>query len=168
MNASRICRGTAAFFIGATFVAAAGEASEPAKRPESPRAAAALARFDKNRDGFLDRSEVPEPMAQRFKEVDLDGDGKLSARELGQAPRPGRRGPGGRRGGPATRPATRPGDRPGEIITPAAQGERHPDTLKVGDPAPDFTLPDPTGKKEVTLSGFRGKRPVVLIFASYT
>ena len=32
----------------------------------------------------------------------------------------------------------------------------------------DFTLPRQSGKGEVTLSGFRGKRPVVLIFASYT
>ena len=33
------------------------------------------------------------------------------------------------------------GGRPGEIITPPAKGERLPDQLKVGDPAPDFSLP---------------------------
>ena len=38
-----------------------------------------------------------------------------------------------------------------------------PLTLKVGDMAPDFTLPDTTGKK-VTLSEFRGKNNVVLAF----
>jgi cytochrome oxidase Cu insertion factor (SCO1/SenC/PrrC family) len=38
-----------------------------------------------------------------------------------------------------------------------------PMTLKVGDMAPDFTLPDTTGKK-VTLSEFRGKSNVVLAF----
>jgi cytochrome oxidase Cu insertion factor (SCO1/SenC/PrrC family) len=38
-----------------------------------------------------------------------------------------------------------------------------PMTLKVGDMAPDFTLPDTTGKK-VTLSEFRGKNNVVLAF----
>jgi cytochrome oxidase Cu insertion factor (SCO1/SenC/PrrC family) len=38
-----------------------------------------------------------------------------------------------------------------------------PMTLKVGDIAPDFTLPDTTGKK-VTLSEFRGKNNVVLAF----
>jgi cytochrome oxidase Cu insertion factor (SCO1/SenC/PrrC family) len=38
-----------------------------------------------------------------------------------------------------------------------------PMTLKVGDVAPDFTLPDTTGKK-VTLSEFRGKNNVVLAF----
>ncbi len=58
--------------------------------------------------------------------------------------------------------------RPGEVNAPPARGERKPDTLRVGDPAPDFTLPDPTGKSTVTLSSFRGKKPVVLIFGSYT
>ncbi|TMQ57628.1 MAG: peroxiredoxin [Candidatus Eisenbacteria bacterium] len=36
-------------------------------------------------------------------------------------------------------------------------------TLKVGDTAPDFTLPDQSGNK-VTLSSFRGKKNVVLVF----
>ncbi len=36
-------------------------------------------------------------------------------------------------------------------------------TLKVGDQAPDFTLPATDGKK-VTLSEFRGKKNVVLAF----
>jgi len=40
--------------------------------------------------------------------------------------------------------------------------------LRVGDKAPDFTLSDPQGKQKVTLSSFRGKKPVVLIFGSYT
>ena len=36
-------------------------------------------------------------------------------------------------------------------------------TLKVGDEAPDFTLPD-TDNKPVKLSDFRGKKTVVLAF----
>jgi hypothetical protein len=35
--------------------------------------------------------------------------------------------------------------------------------LKVGDKAPDFTLPSTTGEK-ISLSQFRGKKPVVLSF----
>jgi peroxiredoxin len=37
------------------------------------------------------------------------------------------------------------------------------ETLKVGDSAPDFTMKDQDGH-DVTLSGFRGKKNVVLIF----
>lgn len=38
----------------------------------------------------------------------------------------------------------------------------------VGDPAPDFTLSTPDRSGQVTLSSHRGKRPVVLVFGSYT
>lgn len=39
---------------------------------------------------------------------------------------------------------------------------------KVGDLAPDFELQDPEGDTAVRLSDFRGTRPVVLVFGSYT
>ena len=47
---------------------------------------------------------------------------------------------------------------------------RFKDTLKVGDKAHDFTLKKLNSKKKktVTLSGFQGKKPVVLVFGSYT
>ncbi|NOX56625.1 MAG: redoxin domain-containing protein [Planctomycetes bacterium] len=45
---------------------------------------------------------------------------------------------------------------------------RFRDTLKVGEKAPDFELKTVDGKKTVRLSSFRGKRPVLLIFGSYT
>ena len=35
--------------------------------------------------------------------------------------------------------------------------------LKVGDKAPDFTLPSTTGEK-ISLNQFQGKKPVVLFF----
>jgi hypothetical protein len=57
---------------------------------------------------------------------------------------------------------------PGERFTPPAKGERRPDKLKVGDPAPDFSLSAPTGGNEVVLSGFKNKKPVVLVFGSCT
>src|SRR5690349_5987699 len=41
-------------------------------------------------------------------------------------------------------------------------------TLQVGDTAPDFTLPTYDHKQQVALSSFRGTRPVVLVFGSYT
>ena len=51
--------------------------------------------------------------------------------------------------------------------TPAAQPAQTPAVpqthLKVGDPAPDFTLRDTEGK-EVKLSDFRNKKSVVLAF----
>jgi len=41
-------------------------------------------------------------------------------------------------------------------------------TLHVGDPAPDFHLRTLDKTSEVSLSSFRGSKPVVLIFGSYT
>ena len=47
--------------------------------------------------------------------------------------------------------------------------DRMPETrLKVGDMAADFTLQTPDSRKKVSLSSYRGKRPVVLVFGSYT
>ena len=39
---------------------------------------------------------------------------------------------------------------------------------RAGDIAPDFTLYDTEGKESVTLSDFRGKKPVALVFGSFT
>ncbi len=39
---------------------------------------------------------------------------------------------------------------------------------KIGDLAPDFTLTDSSGTEIVTLSQFRGVKPVALAFGSYT
>ncbi len=48
------------------------------------------------------------------------------------------------------------------------QNSLDPKSPKVGDLAPDFELQDPEGNVRVRLSDFRGKRPVALIFGSYT
>lgn len=42
------------------------------------------------------------------------------------------------------------------------------DSPKIGDLAPDFELQDPAGERSIRLSTFRGKRPVALVFGSYT
>ena len=39
---------------------------------------------------------------------------------------------------------------------------------KAGDTAPDFTLRDILGTESITLSDFRGKKPVALVFGSFT
>ena len=39
---------------------------------------------------------------------------------------------------------------------------------RAGDIAPDFTLYDIDGKDSVTLSELRGKKPVALVFGSFT
>jgi hypothetical protein len=40
--------------------------------------------------------------------------------------------------------------------------------LQAGDSAPDVVLQELDGSGQVTLSSFRGQKPVVLIFGSYT
>jgi hypothetical protein len=40
--------------------------------------------------------------------------------------------------------------------------------LKMGDHAPEFTLPTADRKSTVSLVSFRGQKPVVLVFGSYT
>ena len=53
------------------------------------------------------------------------------------------------------------------LLTPAltAQQPAVPKThLKIGDAAPDFTLPSIPSGAPVKLSDFRGKKPVVLAF----
>jgi len=53
------------------------------------------------------------------------------------------------------------------VMAPAQQQQQQPAIaktfLKVGDAAPDFTLPD-QNRKPVKLSDFRGKKNVVLAF----
>jgi len=39
---------------------------------------------------------------------------------------------------------------------------------RAGDLAPDFTLKDIQGKDSITLSDFRGQKPVALVFGSFT
>lgn len=49
-----------------------------------------------------------------------------------------------------------------------AMKRRNREATRPGDPAPDFALQTLDGKQTVRLSEFRGKKPVVLIFGSYT
>ena len=67
----------------------------PAKAPSSSAApgaardAASVSPLDTNKDGFVSRDEAKRSgeLSARFKELDKDHDGKLSAQELGGAPK---------------------------------------------------------------------------------
>ncbi len=48
------------------------------------------------------------------------------------------------------------------------QKDNNPNAPKAGDMAPDFELLDYKGQNKVKLSDFRGKKPVVLVFGSFT
>lgn len=58
----------------------------------------------------------------------------------------------------------------GALLIASAACAQAPDrSPAVGDKAPDFTLEILDGKgKKVKLSSFKGKKPVLLIFGSYT
>lgn len=49
-----------------------------------------------------------------------------------------------------------------------AMREREPSAPRAGAEAPDFELERLAGKGKVSLSDFRGKAPVLLLFGSYT
>lgn len=46
--------------------------------------------------------------------------------------------------------------------------QRKDNAPKVGDTAPTFTLKSHDGKSETSLASFKGEKPVVLFFGSYT
>lgn len=50
----------------------------------------------------------------------------------------------------------------------AWQAKYDPAAPKNGDPAPNFELRDVTGRDSIRLSDFKGKKPVALVFGSYT
>jgi Ca2+-binding EF-hand superfamily protein len=151
-----------------------------------------LERIDQNSDGKVSREEFnrlaarlgvpPAPAPSRpdtaapapdalFRLLDANNDGKLSKEELQNSPKlldKLDRNKDGVLDQEELKAAPAKKTRPGEVNTPAAKSERVKDTLKVGDLAPDFTLPEPKGTRELTLSSYRGKKPVVLIFGSYT
>jgi hypothetical protein len=74
---------------------------------------------------------------------------------------------------PAPKPAARPSDAMPSKATlvlgllSGELGSARPGP-KVGDPAPDFTRKSPDGKQTVRLADFHGKKPVVLVFGSFT
>ena len=47
-------------------------------------------------------------------------------------------------------------------------GRQQPAGPRIGDQAPDFRLKTKDGQREVQLSSFKGQKPVVLVFGSFT
>ena len=174
---------TAADFKDGPAGTGASPGGQSDRQPGTPSAgqagadAAALFRLlDADKDGKVSKDELE----KLFRRADSDQDDSLSADELrkllGQAEPAGpsangRREPAGnpdqpahagRSQGPASSP---PGTSPEKLQKILKEREGH---LKPGDAAPDFKLKTLDGKGTVQLSQVIGKRPVVLIFGSYT
>lgn len=96
---------------------------------------------DKNGDGKISEQEASGRLARMFVRIDANSDGVLDEAELKTMAERFDRG----------RPGTGDGG-----------------SAEEGKTAPDFTLKSVDGKRKVTLSSFAGKRPVALIFGSYT
>lgn len=140
---------TSARFIVAMFMmfglsAIASQAQAQAKKGSPSRGdfLKQLKASDKNKDGKITKAELPERMQRMFGRMDSNGDGVIDKKEVAAVEKrfAGRKG----------------SSKPSSAGVPA------------GKPAPDFTLKTLDGKKEVKLSSFQGKRPVALIFGSYT
>jgi hypothetical protein len=116
-----------------------------------------LMRADQDRDGKLSAEEwaaVFERVTQGEKELDLDVLRKLIFPAL--PPRP--------KGAPADMPST------ATLLQSLYRGELGSPFPgpQLGQDAPDFTLTTHDGSTKIRLRSFRGKKPVALIFGSFT
>jgi hypothetical protein len=151
-------------------------------------------RLDRNRDGVLtpadfdwsDRSDQARregPSRQWFRMLDSDGNGRISVREWQALFDRASKGKGYltaedlRDALPVSPPAGQPRSGPKEVppsplvlLQGLFSGELGSpfEGPAVGEQAPDFTLRTPDGKQTISLHGYRGKGPVVLIFGSFT
>lgn len=145
----------AGLWLGATGFALDDEGEEPKPEPKT-KWEYLTQRYDANGDGRITRKEYTRDR-EHWERLDVDGDGFLTQEEI-----EGRRRPKGSLQG-KTPKAPEVGDKaPGfklEVVPP---------------PEPESELEAPTkGKKKdkkeyVKLSSFKGKKPVALIFGSYT
>jgi hypothetical protein len=102
--------------------------------------------------------------AELFGRLDRNGDGVIRADDLDWSPPRPKGPPPEMKGPPPGMPDRRTllkGLFGGEIGSPSTGP-------KVEQMAPDFTLRTPDGKRQIKLSSFRGNKPVVLIFGSFT
>ena len=101
--------------------------------------------MDKNGDGKIESSEVPEMMQRMFKRLDANGDGVADEKEI-EAMQERMRGRSGRND----------------------QESSRDDAPSLGAKAPAFKLKLLASEETVELASFKGKKPVVLVFGSYT
>jgi hypothetical protein len=136
---------------------AAACASAPPPPEEAPAEAPSWRflreRYDGDRDGRIERAEYPRSK-EAFERLDADGDGTLAAADFD--PRWD--------GVPRIAAEGREGEDRWIGFEDFVHGEGGPE---VGEPAPSFAL-DATNGERFDLASFRGKKPVVLVFGSYT
>jgi hypothetical protein len=150
-------------------------------------------RLDRNRDGILTAADFdpPDPitLAQEriagfwFRMIDADSNGRISPKEWQALFERAAKGKGYltaedlRDAFPLAPPPRPPGPPPKDdgpsplaLILGLLSGELGSvcEGPKVGQRAPDFTLPTQDGDRTIRLSQYRGKKPVVLIFGSFT
>ena len=112
------------------------------------------ARYDADGDGRIAAAEYTRPL-DAFRRLDADGDGSVSGADFDP------------KWDGVPRIEAEPGKaESGRWISfdDFAHGEGGPE---VGEPAPNFRLSTTAGD-EIELASFRGKRPVALVFGSYT
>ena len=158
--------------------------------PNIDRKMLLFARLDRNRDGTISKADFGRPAFSRgammanelFYQWDFDSNGKVSkdeislffraadqdnsgfvttedlTRALTPPPQPARS------GGPPPRPSAN------YWLNMLLSGQLGSLTEgpKLGQPAPNFELATLDGKRRIKLSSYRGKKPVVLIFGSFT
>ncbi|MCZ6598639.1 MAG: hypothetical protein O7B99_13455 [Planctomycetota bacterium] len=121
-------------------------------------------KYDKDADGKITRAEYTRD-DEHWKRLDTNGDGWLDQAEFEQGGRRGRGGrPGGRSGGGSPRKGTAP--REGEKA-PAFALELLPEHGKQKEEAKAKEGKEPK-PEVVSLASYKGKKPVALIFGSYT
>ncbi|MEM7305773.1 MAG: hypothetical protein AAF682_03845 [Planctomycetota bacterium] len=123
-------------------------AAPPQEEPAKPTAWAFLAKkYDADGDGRITRKEYTRD-DEHWKNLDVDGNGWIDEKEI--------EGRGWQKGKRAK-------------VKPPAAGDAAPDFRLELLPPPFLAEKEKLKKPElVQLSGFKGKRPVALIFGSYT
>ncbi|HEX6885545.1 MAG TPA: hypothetical protein VF530_19385 [Planctomycetota bacterium] len=135
------------------FLAWGCAAAPRAREGEAPPAWHFLrTRYDRDGDGRIERAEYTRS-PEAFRRLDADGDGVIAAADFDE------------RWEGVPRIAAAPGSEERWIgFEDFVHGEGGPE---VGDPAPPIHLPTIAGA-ELSLEAFRGAKPVVLVFGSYT